>query len=43
MGTAPRGTVRLSIGPFNTELDIEAAIKAVSETAADRCPSVSSP
>jgi cysteine desulfurase/selenocysteine lyase len=39
-GTTPRGTVRLSIGPFNTSRDIETAIKAVAETAADRCSSV---
>ena len=30
-GTAPRGTVRFSIGPFNTEEHIETAIAAVSE------------
>jgi cysteine desulfurase family protein len=35
-GTAPRGTIRFSIGPFNTEAHIEAAIKAVTEIAADR-------
>lgn len=35
-GTAPRGTVRFSIGPFNTEEHIQAAIKAVAEIAADR-------
>ncbi len=29
MGTFPKGTVRLSIGPFNTEPDIDAAILAV--------------
>ncbi len=38
-GTTPRGTVRLSVGPFNTRKHIEAAIKAVAETAADRCMS----
>ena len=38
-GTTPRGTVRLSVGPFNTKGHIEAAIRAVAETAADRCPS----
>jgi cysteine desulfurase family protein len=37
MGTTPRGTVRFSAGPFNTQEHIEAAIKAVAETAADRC------
>ena len=40
MGTTPRGTVRFSVGPFNTPQHIEAAVKAVAETAADRCPSV---
>lgn len=34
LGTAPRGTVRFSIGPANTRDDIEAAIKAVGELAA---------
>jgi cysteine desulfurase/selenocysteine lyase len=37
MGTTPRGTVRFSIGPFNTKADVEAAIQAVAEIAADRC------
>jgi cysteine desulfurase family protein len=36
MGTTPRGTVRFSVGPFNTKEDIEAAIRGVAETAADR-------
>lgn len=35
-GTAPRGTVRFSAGPFNTKEHIEKAIKAVAEIAADR-------
>lgn len=35
-GTAPRGTVRFSIGPFNTPEHIEAAVRAVAEIAADR-------
>jgi cysteine desulfurase family protein len=35
-GTAPRGTVRFSIGPFNTEQHIETAVEAVAEIAADR-------
>lgn len=35
-GTAPRGTVRFSIGPFNTEEHIQEAIKAVAEIASDR-------
>jgi selenocysteine lyase/cysteine desulfurase len=29
MGTSPRGTVRMSVGPANTAADIEAAIEAV--------------
>ena len=35
-GTTPRGTVRFSVGPFNTQEQIETAIKAVAEVAADR-------
>jgi cysteine desulfurase family protein len=35
-GTAPRGTVRFSVGPFNTEEHIDAAIKAVKVVAAER-------
>ena len=35
-GTAPRGTVRFSVGPFNTEAHISTAIKAVEEIAAQR-------
>jgi cysteine desulfurase/selenocysteine lyase len=35
-GTAPRGTVRFSIGPFNTEEHIETAIMAVREIQSDR-------
>jgi selenocysteine lyase/cysteine desulfurase len=34
MGTAPRGTVRMSIGPANTEGDIEAAVGAMQELSA---------
>jgi cysteine desulfurase/selenocysteine lyase len=34
MGTAPRGTVRLSVGPMNREKDVDAAIAAVQEIAA---------
>lgn len=33
MGTRNRGAVRLSIGPFNTEAEIDATIKAVAEIA----------
>lgn len=36
LGTAPRGTVRFSIGPFNTREHIETAVRAVAEIAADR-------
>ena len=35
-GTAPRGTVRFSIGPFNTREHVEKTIRAVAEIAADR-------
>ena len=35
-GSAPRGTVRFSVGVFNTKEHIETAIKAVREIAADR-------
>jgi cysteine desulfurase / selenocysteine lyase len=35
-GTAPRGTVRFSLGPFNTREQVETAIRAVAEIAADR-------
>ncbi len=35
-GTVPRGTIRFSAGPFNTVEQIETAIRAVSEIAADR-------
>jgi cysteine desulfurase family protein len=37
MGTTPRGTVRFSVGPYNTKEHIEAAVRAVGEVAADRC------
>jgi len=40
MGTTPRGTVRFSVGPFNTREHIETAIRAMAEVAADRCSSV---
>jgi cysteine desulfurase family protein len=36
LGTAPLGTVRFSVGPFNTEEHILAAVKAVGEIAAKR-------
>jgi selenocysteine lyase/cysteine desulfurase len=36
LGTAPRGTVRFSIGPFNTHDEITAAVRAVGEIAAQR-------
>lgn len=35
-GTTPRGTVRFSVGPFNTEGHIDAAIEAVKKVAAER-------
>jgi cysteine desulfurase family protein len=35
MGTEAHGTVRLSVGPLNTESDIETAIRAVAEIAAE--------
>lgn len=35
-GTTPRGTVRFSIGPFNTGEHIETAVRAVGEIAANR-------
>jgi cysteine desulfurase family protein len=35
MGTGERGTVRLSVGPLNTEDDIDAALAAVAEIATD--------
>jgi len=34
MGTSPRGTVRMSVGPMNRMSDIDAAISAVQEIAA---------
>jgi len=37
MGTTPRGTVRFSVGPYNTKEHIEAAVRAVAEVSADRC------
>jgi selenocysteine lyase/cysteine desulfurase len=35
MGTGERGTVRLSVGPMNKPSDIEAALAAVTEIAAE--------
>jgi selenocysteine lyase/cysteine desulfurase len=35
-GTSPRGSVRFSVGPFNTEDHIVAAIRAVEAIAAQR-------
>ena len=35
-GTAPRGTVRFSVGPFNTEEHVEAVVSAVAEIASHR-------
>ncbi|MGC8763671.1 MAG: aminotransferase class V-fold PLP-dependent enzyme [Acidobacteriota bacterium] len=34
MGTSPRGTVRFSIGPFNTEEDVQRAVAAMEAVAA---------
>jgi selenocysteine lyase/cysteine desulfurase len=36
MGTTPRGTVRISMGPYNTEDEITTTIAALKEIAADR-------
>ena len=36
MGTTPHGTVRFSMGPYNTREHVEAAIRSVSQVAADR-------
>ena len=38
LGTTPRGTVRFSIGPFNTRAEIECAVRAMAEITADRNP-----
>lgn len=35
-GTAPRGTVRFSLGPFNTEEQVEQTVSAVAEIASHR-------
>jgi cysteine desulfurase family protein len=35
-GSAPRGTVRFSVGPFNTKEQIEITVKAMAEIASDR-------
>ena len=35
-GTAPRGTVRFSVGPFNTKEHVETAVKAVKEISSNR-------
>ena len=40
LGSAPRGTVRFSVGPFNTREHIEAAVRGMAELAADRAPAV---
>lgn len=37
LGTFPEGTVRFSIGPFNTEDDIETAIQAINKYASNDC------
>ena len=43
IGTAPRGSVRFSIGPFNTEEQIDTTIKAIEEISADRNAPADSP
>jgi selenocysteine lyase/cysteine desulfurase len=35
LGTSPRGTVRMSIGPMNQQADVDAAIAAVTSLAAE--------
>lgn len=40
MGTTPRGTIRFSVGPWNTREHVETAVKAVAEIAADRAAPV---
>ncbi len=35
LGTSPNGTVRMSVGPMNEKADVEAAVKAVAEIAAE--------
>jgi cysteine desulfurase / selenocysteine lyase len=40
LGTTPRGTVRLSVGPFNTREHVELAVRSIAEVAADRCSHV---
>ena len=35
-GTGERGTVRFSVGPFNTKEHIQTAIRAITEIAMDR-------
>jgi cysteine desulfurase family protein len=37
-GTVPRGTVRFSVGPFNTEEHVKCAIEAMTEISSDRNP-----
>jgi len=36
IGTSPSGTVRLSLGPMSTEADVQAAIPAIQELAAEK-------
>jgi selenocysteine lyase/cysteine desulfurase len=43
MGTAPRGTVRLSLGPLNTCDHIDAAIDAVTAIVRDHAPRTHTP
>jgi selenocysteine lyase/cysteine desulfurase len=36
IGTSPKGTVRMSLGPFTTDADIDTALTAVSEIASGK-------
>jgi len=36
IGTYPEGTIRVGVGPFNTEADVDALVQAVRSTAASR-------
>ena len=43
LGTVPRGTIRFSVGPFNTRDDIETAVRGVAEVAALRNSTIAPP
>ncbi len=36
LGTCPEGTIRIGVGPFNTEADVDALVQAVRSAAASR-------